>query len=115
MSVSFPGRAQIKLSITGRVYGNYMFVNMLEKCALVSSSMCSEKQFCSEITFQMDEGDPHQITDTGNILMLPVLIRARKSPDGRRHNQQSKVESMNDAVFLFIKSSLLFSLLCCYS
>lgn len=56
-----PGRAQIKLSITGRVYGNYMFVNMLEKCALGSSSVCSEKQFCSEITFQMDEGDPHQI------------------------------------------------------
>lgn len=48
-----------------------MFVNMLEKCGLGSSSVCSEKQFCSEITFQMDEGDPHQITDTRGILTLP--------------------------------------------
>lgn len=80
------GRAQIKLSITGRVYGNYMFVNMLEKCALGSSSMCSEKQFCSEITFQMDEGDPHQITDTRGILTLPVLILVRRSTDGKSHN-----------------------------
>lgn len=58
-----------------------MFVNMLEKCALGSSSMCSEKQFCSEITFQIDEGDPHQITDTRGILTLAVLTRTRKSPD----------------------------------
>lgn len=76
-----PGRAQIKLSITGCVYGNYMFVNMLEKCALGSSSMCSEKQFCLEITFQMDEGDPHQITDTRDILTLPILIHVKKSTD----------------------------------
>lgn len=81
-----PGRAQIKLSITGRVYGNYMFVNMLEKCALGSSSMCSGKQFCSEITFQMDEGDPHQIIDTRHILTVPVAMRARKSPDRESHN-----------------------------
>lgn len=63
-----------------------MFVNMLEKCALGSSSMCSEKQFCSEITFQMDEGDPHQITDTRGILTLPVLILVRRSADGKSHN-----------------------------
>lgn len=75
-----PGRAQIKLSITGRVYGNYMFVNMLEKCALGSSSMCSEKQFCSEITFQMDEGDPHQITDTRGILTLPRPDTCEEKP-----------------------------------
>lgn len=100
-----PGRAQIKLSITGRVYGNYMFVNMLEKCALGSSSMCSEKQFCSEITFQMDEGDPHQITDTRGILTLPVLLCVKKSPDRKSHNKQSTVESMYDAMFLFIKTS----------
>lgn len=81
-----PGKAQIKLSITGRVYGNYMFVNMLEKCALGSSSMCSEKQFCLEITFQMDEGDPHQITDMRDILTLPVLICVRKSSDRKSHN-----------------------------
>lgn len=99
-----PGRAQIKLSITGRVYGNYMFVNMLEKCALGSSSVCSEKQFCLEITFQMDEGDPHQITDTRGILTLPVLIHVRKNPDRKNHNQQSKVESVYDVMLLIIKS-----------
>lgn len=49
-----------------------MFVNMLEKCALGSSSECSGKQFCSEITFQMDEGDPHQIANTRGILIPAV-------------------------------------------
>lgn len=58
-----------------------MFVNMLEKCALGSSSMSSEKQFRLEITFQMDEGDPHQITDTGGILTLTVLICMTKSTE----------------------------------
>lgn len=49
-----------------------MFVNMLEKCALGSSSERSGKQFCSEITFQMDEGDPHQIANTRGILIPAV-------------------------------------------
>lgn len=75
-----------------------MFVNMLEKCAFGSSSMCSEKQFCSEITFQMDEGDPHQITNMRGILTLTVLER----PDRKSHNQQSKVESVYDATVLFV-------------
>lgn len=44
------------------------------------------KQFCSEITFQTDEGDPHQITDTRGILALPVLIRVRNSPDRKSHD-----------------------------
>lgn len=78
-----PGRAQIKLSITGRVYGNYMFVNMLEKCALGSSSVRSGKQFCSEITFQMDEGDPHQIANTLGILIPPVAGEERRPKEKR--------------------------------
>lgn len=66
-----PGRAQIKLSITGRVCGNYMFVNMLEKCAFGSNRVCVKKQFCSEITFQTAGGDPHQITDMRGVLTPP--------------------------------------------
>lgn len=81
-----------------------MFVNMLEKCALGSSSMYLEKQFCSEITFQMDEGDPHQITNTRGILTLAVLMIVRKRPDGKSHDEQSEVESLCDAMVLFVKS-----------
>lgn len=63
-----------------------MFVNMLEKCALGSSSVCSEKQFCSEITFQTDEGDPHQIRDKRGILTHAGQIAVRKRPDRKSHN-----------------------------
>lgn len=62
-----------------------MFVNMLEKCALGSSSERSEKQFCSEITFQMDEGDPHQIANTRGILIpaAPVAGEERRPIEKR--------------------------------
>lgn len=96
-----PGRAQIKLSITGRVYGNYMFVNMLEKCVLGSSSVCSEKQFCSEITFQMDEGDPHQITDMRGVFSRPVLVFLWKSPN-RRHKDKSVMKFKSHDILLLI-------------
>lgn len=52
-SCQLPGRAQIKLSITGRVYGNYMFVNMLEKGALGSSSMILENDFALKSPFSL--------------------------------------------------------------
>lgn len=80
-----------------------MFVNMLEKCALGSSSVCSEKQFCSEITFQMDEGDPHQITNTRGILILAVPTLARRRPERREPQLTIKVESAFDTMVLVIK------------
>lgn len=63
-----------------------MFVSMLVKCALSLSSMCLKKQFCWEITFQMDEGDPHQIRDTRGILTRAGQIFVRKRPDRKSHN-----------------------------
>lgn len=89
-----------------------MFVNMLEKCTLGSSSMCSEERICSEITFQMDEGDPHQIKNRRGILTLAVLMLVTKRPDRKNHNQQSKVEPVSDAFVLSIKS-FSFSRSCC--
>lgn len=80
-----------------------MFVNMLEKCALGSSSMCSEKQFCSEITFQMDEGDPHQITNTRGILILAIPMLTRRRPERREPQLTIKVESAFDTMVLVIK------------
>lgn len=63
-----------------------MFVNMLVKCALGLSSMCSQKHFFWEITFQMDEGDPHQIRDTRGILTHAGQILVWERPDRKSHN-----------------------------
>lgn len=69
-----------------------MFVNMLENCALGSSGERSGKQFCSEITFQMDEGDPHQIANTLGILIPSAVAgageeRRPRQKRGTTHNQ----------------------------
>lgn len=89
---------------------------MLEKCALGSSSVCSEKQFCSEITFQMDEGDPHQITDTRGILTLcrPDLCeeKAKTGGDAANNHRWSRKWRLAFVYRVFFFFGLLFKLHC---
>lgn len=76
-----------------------MFVNMLEKCALGSSSERWEKQFCSEITFQMDEGDPHQITNTRGIL-IPYPPPRPRSEERRPSEERGTTDNQGGALRL---------------
>lgn len=59
----------------------------------------------------MDEGDPHQITDTRGILTLTVLISVKKRPE-----KEPQLTGIRDTMALFSNFTqfwLLFNSLCC--